>query len=1039
MLGLASWPPLSWWAAVAKGSAARRRAVYVVAAVLGVSSLVALWVTDQILKALHTGGALSFGMADLADLGFHEPSVKTARLAFATWETGADQSAGLTGPFWLAVIYLVSDLVFIAAYGTIFGVGLKRAELQLSAPAPPAKSPAKARLNVAKWGFVFVGLFVIADLIEDTAAYLLVFDLDGRSWWVLPPPAEVTYWFLFLGALAKSALAILVLGAAAIAAGTLLLRRLEPPAGVSAEQARTDRRSALAGLVTTLATLRVQAVLVVVFGLFMLGPTAREQGADVMRRWSFSGDTFDLFSAIVLTAVFSVVTYAVGGRLLSKAAEPRDDAPLPAVAIIGGVLAVVGFLGLVFADKFEGLLVIGVIALVIWVTSLLTGPIDADKEPEAPGAGLGALPPLLSALPLVVLGIACLNAGLSELIYSGKGRFVFLSAVGICLQLAGWAWYAAVRRRLWNPRLSQAEDTPQESAIDWILLLVSLATAAGFAIWVWVNPWAAGRAVGVVGALNVFAILVSLVGYAALRVEQRFRPPSCFRVIGLKRIPVFGLAIVAFFAASAFDTGGYHDVRTMPYTGDGGGHPRLRYVEAWTRWRGAMQLQPRQRATRPNERVRVVPLIFIAAEGGGIRAAFWTARVLDCIYEPKPANCGTEDSSSPNPHADRAPPPFVESGVSGGSLGLIEYLAHTLGQVDDDDTDWVEERVGGDQLAATWAWTLFTDLPNALVRMDPDQDRAEVLEEAWERTWDDPEDRFSNPMRLGFFEVSGRDDRIPLLLMNGTSVQDGCRVNTSILDGDIDSLGPVREERLRDCLTLQAYERATAKRPVERAYWMFGATQDSSELLCGNRDVRLSTAALLSARFPFVTPAARVPHCGNPDLATFVVDGGYFDTSAASPIVELWTKLEPLVSNFNRATRTQCVVPLMLQIDNHYTEPRGVVKTRRPPELVVPLTAVRAARNAREHDARQTAALAFDGSFGPYARIMVGDEEIDRYAHIYPRTHPGTKAPLGWALSEASMDDLTKQLGSPPNAREFEKVAGWFDPKLRCERPPGRP
>jgi hypothetical protein len=238
---------------------------------------------------------------------------------------------------------------------------------------------------------------------------------------------------------------------------------------------------------------------------------------------------------------------------------------------------------------------------------------------------------------------------------------------------------------------------------------------------------------------------------------------------------------------------------------------------------------------------------------------------------------------------------------------------------------------------------------------------------------------------------------------------------------------------LRDCLTLRAYEQGTARTPAARADWVFGATQDIGELLCPESDIRLSTAALLSARFPFITPAARVPHCRNRDLATFVVDGGYFDTSASSAIVELWTKLEPLVSSFNRSTTTQCVVPAMIQIDNHYTEPKGVKKTTRPPELLVPVDAVQAARNARENDARQTAALAFDGAFGPYARITFKGNEIDRYAHVYPRARPGTPAPLGWALSNEAMKDLTDQLGGPANKHELTKIANWLDPNLQCE------
>jgi hypothetical protein len=123
---------------------------------------------------------------------------------------------------------------------------------------------------------------------------------------------------------------------------------------------------------------------------------------------------------------------------------------------------------------------------------------------------------------------------------------------------------------------------------------------------------------------------------------------------------------------------------------------------------------------------------------------------------------------------------------------------------------------------------------------------------------------------------------------------------------------------------------------------------------------------------------------------------------------------------------------MMLQIDNHYKEPRGIAATARTPELTVPLEAVKAARDARENDARHTAALAFDGRFGPYSAVTLDGKPVDRYAHVYPRSHPGTTAPLGWALSDQSMQDLTVQLGGL-NKAELRKVSSWFDPRLQCK------
>ena len=53
---------------------------------------------------------------------------------------------------------------------------------------------------------------------------------------------------------------------------------------------------------------------------------------------------------------------------------------------------------------------------------------------------------------------------------------------------------------------------------------------------------------------------------------------------------------------------------------------------------------------------------------------------------------------------------------------------------------------------------------------------------------------------------------------------------------------------------------------------------------------------------------------------------------------------------------------------------------------------------------------------------------IDRYAHIYPRAHPGSSAPLGWVLSAATRDDLRNELLSKENRSEIKKVRDWLKP-----------
>jgi hypothetical protein len=185
-----------------------------------------------------------------------------------------------------------------------------------------------------------------------------------------------------------------------------------------------------------------------------------------------------------------------------------------------------------------------------------------------------------------------------------------------------------------------------------------------------------------------------------------------------------------------------------------------------------------------------------------------------------------------------------------------------------------------------------------------------------------------------------------------------------------------------------------------------------------------------------------VPRCDD-RFATFVVDGGYFDNTGASPLLELWWRLEPSVDRWNASHPERCVVPLFLHIDNHAREPARQEPRGRPLEVLVPPAAAGSSRSGHESNVRQAAALEFRGAFGPYRQataIRDGDRRrvpVIRHAYVYPRVQPGTDAPLGWALSRASMTSLTGQLGGE-NEAVLANVRRWFSPTLRCS-PSARP
>jgi hypothetical protein len=82
-----------------------------------------------------------------------------------------------------------------------------------------------------------------------------------------------------------------------------------------------------------------------------------------------------------------------------------------------------------------------------------------------------------------------------------------------------------------------------------------------------------------------------------------------------------------------------------------------------------------------------------------------------------------------------------------------------------------------------------------------------------------------------------------------------------------------------------------------------------------------------------------------------------------------------------------------------------------------------ATRIARAAEARADSALVFNTLFGG-ARLN-GHRLTDRYAHFVNQAHPGPRAPLGWAQSKASEDELREQFRQRKNLEALREVRGW--------------
>lgn len=1011
--------------------------------------LVSLQEIDRLLKATHLPGAPSYGVGSLTPL-FH-PKLDTdyAANVVHTWTDAAPPpGSSFRGPFDVAAIFLVVDVLFVAAYASLFAVLLVRTRRGLEAIESDDPLVGVYRRLVS---FAFAGVFFLAffDLAEDVFQALLIGNCrpgvpvtpdwclrGGFGGWFLAFAAwsfTLLKWLFALGVVVP-----LLLGAVEIA------RNAAQRDVRATERARRIWRAVL--------LFRIQIVLVAFFGIVLFVEPGADQTADVIRRWSPHVDFSDAFAGVALTLVLSLVLGATSWLLLQLQAPAGTAADgnrtLWGFGVAGVVCATLGGVGWATKDIGMGVVALGVVLLVVFALSY---PVK-DVPPSASGAAdegpdATVVRPLLVAAPLVLLGLAMLGAAVPEVVYARHDGYLFLVGAGLLVQAGGWALYALVSFR-WAlfPELARLSHLSLPAAA-WLVvgvggLLPAALVALGLVV---LNPFATADHLGTIGVFAVWLAGVAALGYLALLGEAQLTPPPFFRAFRLSRTPIVLLVLAWSLLALILDKGGYHDIRTVGvgertkrvvlFSGQGRGT-----VSAWTRWRNA---QPQLERRKPAGDGKVaVPLVLVAAEGGGIRAAYWTAQVLTCAFDGG-SLCGRADKDAGRLTrlGDRRAV-FAASGASGGSLGLVSYYTHVL--EGDRRQDWVDHRLGDDYLAPTWARTLFVDVPNGLLRLNVGQDRAAILERAWEQSWTR---RDRSLLRLGWHQRSSGPlaartlfrsyleprSRLPLLLLSGTSVDDGCRVNNSVLNGDVNGVES-RVLRVRDCLATGPFEQGGAV-PPQPTGWIFGATHDLDDLLCPKLDVRFSTAALLSARFPYVSPSGRVHFCGDAHQGISVVDGGYFDNSSASPLVELTARLEPAVAAFNRGNDGACVVPVYLQIDNHYKGPSAAHANRLVPQLLVPPTTVLRTRDARENEGRQAAAIVFSQSRRFGATLPTPDGErrfVSRYAHVYPRAHPGTEAPLGWVLSDASMRDLTTQLDESGNREELAKVRDWLSPSLRC-------
>ncbi len=243
------------------------------------------------------------------------------------------------------------------------------------------------------------------------------------------------------------------------------------------------------------------------------------------------------------------------------------------------------------------------------------------------------------------------------------------------------------------------------------------------------------------------------------------------------------------------------------------------------------------------------PVVVVAASGGGITAAVWTTRVLTALQ----AEVGTDFTRSIR----------LISSASGGSVGTMFFLDRFIraGFPPAGELEAIVDAAAQPSLdAAAWGlaypdlWRMFIGF---LLR-DKTRDRGWALEQAWRKHLERAVPaRRVEPSTLTGWQQSIREGWLPAAVLNSTTVEAG------------------------------------------RPFWLTGLDLPKSgggasffDTFPGH-DLPVSTAARLSATFPWVSPIARALGARGEAVspAYHFADGGYYDNFGITTIIHWLSSL----------------------------------------------------------------------------------------------------------------------------------------------------
>lgn len=255
-----------------------------------------------------------------------------------------------------------------------------------------------------------------------------------------------------------------------------------------------------------------------------------------------------------------------------------------------------------------------------------------------------------------------------------------------------------------------------------------------------------------------------------------------------------------------------------------------------------------------------LPIFLIAAEGGGLRAAYWSGGVLTALDE----RTNREFSA----HT------FAYSGVSGGALGIA---VHNSRRVNGFPASTRAQQARGEDFLSPIVARLFLIEPLRAASTTLSNwfsPRGVIFEKLLEESY---QLRYGTPsFAKGFlseYSLVGESQR-PIVVLNATDIESGGRLAfaNARLESHIDAfsrLGPVAE------------------------------------------GMKVSEVVHHSARFPLISPPGRLVERASTDKQSRIrrhgiVDGGYFENSGTNELFDIYSLISRL-RNYSDDQRSECI------------------------------------------------------------------------------------------------------------------------------------